>query len=133
MKQWLKRLFGTAKQEPENITKAYESLPLPVGSPEEIAQSALKAWKKRDLQGALELYNRAIALMPNEASLYLNRGNLKMELKLIDGAITDLQEAVSREPDLPVGNLELLKMMKGNPDLLAAFLKKQEQKRISSP
>ena len=124
MKKWLKRFFSATQQERDAMITAYESLALPEESPEEIAQRALKTWRKGDCQRALELYDEAIALMPDEATLYLNRGNLKMDLGLIDEAIADLQEAVSREPNLPALNLELLKMMKADPVLLEGFLKK---------
>ncbi len=110
------------------MTRAYESFPFSEGSQEEIAQRALKIWRKGDRQRALELYDEAIVLTPNDATLYLNRGNLKMELELIDEAIADLQEAVSREPNLPSSMLELLKIMKANPVLLESFLKKQRQR-----
>jgi len=76
----------------------------------------------------LELYNEAIALDPNDAVLYLNRGNLKIELELIDEAIADLEKAVSRKPDLTPNILDLLKIMKENPILLEGFLRKQKQR-----
>lgn len=101
----------------------YEPQSLPPGTPEEIALRALTIWQNGNREAALDLYNKAITLMPDEASLYLNRGNLKMELGLIDEAIQDLQEAVSRESTLPAGNLALCNMLKANPVLLEAYLK----------
>ena len=48
---------------------------------------------------ALEAYNQAIALDPNYALAYNNRGNLKDELGDPDGAMEDYNQAISLDPN----------------------------------
>lgn len=51
--------------------------------------------KLNDVQGALADYNQAIALNPNDAQAYNNRGILKNDrLNDIQGAISDMQQAL---------------------------------------
>ena len=126
--KWLWQLLSGSKEEHQDVLHDYESLSLPEGSADEIARRALLTWRKGDRQGALALYDQAIAMMPDEASLYLNRGNLKIELELVDEAIADLEECRRMDPSMPTGNLDLLRMMEADPVLLAGFLERQRER-----
>ena len=55
---------------------------------------------KNDLDGALADFNRAIELKPDEAALYVNRGQVKWGQKDADGALADFNRAVDLKPGL---------------------------------
>ncbi len=62
--------------------------------------SAYQKYENKDYQGALADYNRAIAINPDDADAYYNRGILK-ESKLNDprGALADFNRAITINPD----------------------------------
>jgi Tfp pilus assembly protein PilF/V8-like Glu-specific endopeptidase len=85
--------------------------------------SAYQKNEQGNYQGALTDYNQAIALNPNNAGAYNNRGNLKYQ-KLNDyqGALADYNRAIAINPNLAeaYGNRGLLKLEKLN-DLSGAL------------
>jgi tetratricopeptide (TPR) repeat protein len=52
-----------------------------------------------DLDGAIQDYNLAIRLNPNEAQTYNNRGNARRDKGDLDGAISDYNKALLLKPD----------------------------------
>jgi glycosyltransferase involved in cell wall biosynthesis/Tfp pilus assembly protein PilF len=65
--------------------------------------------RKRDLNGALADFSRAIELEPH-AQYYYNRGNVYFELKQYDNALTDYQQTLKINPrfDLAYFNMGLI-------------------------
>ena len=59
----------------------------------------LSAEKKDDL--ALQDFNQAIAVNPNDAAPYLGRGNLYRSQGNFDGALADLNQAIRLNPEGP--------------------------------
>ena len=55
--------------------------------------------EKKDYQGAITDYTKAIELDPDYADAYINRGVVKDDLKDYYGAITDYTKAISLDPD----------------------------------
>jgi tetratricopeptide (TPR) repeat protein len=54
---------------------------------------------KVDFAGAINDYNKAIAINPNYAKAYGNRGNAKSRKGDLDGALADLNRAIEIQPD----------------------------------
>jgi tetratricopeptide (TPR) repeat protein len=71
----------------------------------------LIAWRKGDRETALRLYDKAIALDPDDAVALLNRGNLQLEMGRFDAGIADIEEAREMVPELPCENADLFKML----------------------
>ena len=60
---------------------------------------------KKELGHAMEDYNEAIRLDPQNAALYCNRGYLRGEQKEFDKAIADFTEAIRLDPHDPIAYL----------------------------
>ena len=58
--------------------------------------------KLGDTQGAIADYNKAIAINPQNANSYNNRGIAKSNLKDYQGAIADYNKAIEIDPQLAV-------------------------------
>lgn len=56
-------------------------------------------YNKADYEGAVQDYNRAIELKPNDAEAYYNRGWAKYSLGDKQGAIADYTQAIKLKPD----------------------------------
>ena len=54
---------------------------------------------QRDFRGAIEDYNQAIKLNPDDATAYYNRGVGRSELEDKKGAIEDYNQAIKLKPD----------------------------------
>lgn len=52
-----------------------------------------------DQQAAIQLYNQAIQLNPNDAEAHYKRGNINYELGNLDAAITDYTKTIQLQPD----------------------------------
>lgn len=65
-------------------------------------QDALRAAVAGDLEGAEELFGRLIAEQPENASLWSNRGSVRVSLEKFEEAASDLSEAVKLAPLAPV-------------------------------
>lgn len=65
---------------------------------EDYFNSGLAKFNLQDYRGAVEDYNRAIELNPNEHRAYLLRGNTKAELQDYSGAIQDYNKAIELNP-----------------------------------
>ena len=84
-------------------TKKSASTPRPSGS----NQTSLRHYNNRglarqakgDLDGALDDYNEAIRLKPDEADVYYNRGITRKAKGDMDGALDDYNEAIRLKPD----------------------------------
>jgi tetratricopeptide (TPR) repeat protein len=59
-------------------------------------------YEQEDLAGAIADFNWAIALDPDDASTYYNRGRTYRALKQYDLAITDFNQAIALKPDIAV-------------------------------
>jgi tetratricopeptide (TPR) repeat protein len=55
-------------------------------------------WRLRDLRGAVSDFNAAVKLAPAEPTLYNNRGNVLLELKLYGEAEKDFDQAIALAP-----------------------------------
>jgi tetratricopeptide (TPR) repeat protein len=61
---------------------------------------AIELYKAQDYNGAIQQLNRAIALDPTGAQLFLNRGYVKAKgLKDYSGAVADYDQAIRIKPD----------------------------------
>jgi tetratricopeptide (TPR) repeat protein len=56
-------------------------------------------WRLHDLSGAVDDFNAALRLAPEEATLYNNRGNVLLELNLKTEAVKDFTTAIALAPD----------------------------------
>jgi S1-C subfamily serine protease len=65
----------------------------PVLTADDYFVSAYQKYEKKDYRGALADYNQAIALKPDDADAYVNRGNLKKKLNDVQGAIIDYRKS----------------------------------------
>jgi tetratricopeptide (TPR) repeat protein len=54
--------------------------------------------QKKDYQGAIQAYNKAIEAYPQSAASYYYRGFAKFELKDTPGAVKDYTEAINLNP-----------------------------------
>lgn len=62
-----------------------------------------RKYEKKDYQGALRDYNRAISINPNFAQGYGGRGTVKhMQLRDYRGALDDYNRAIQLRPDLAI-------------------------------
>ena len=59
---------------------------------------ALARWRLHDLRAAVSDFNAALKLAPAEPTLYNNRGNVLLELKLYDEAEKDFDQAIALAP-----------------------------------
>ena len=66
---------------------------------EEFLNSGLDKREKGDNRGAIEDYNKAIELKPDDADAYNNRGNAYKALKEYQKAIADYTKAIELKPD----------------------------------
>jgi hypothetical protein len=68
------------------------------------------------LEEAFASYDRALAIKPDHAATYTNRGNALAELNCVDEAIASHDSAIALQPDLalPHFNRSLLLLLKGN-------------------
>jgi tetratricopeptide (TPR) repeat protein len=78
--------------------------------------SASQKNKRGNYQGALADYNKAIALKPDDAFAYNNRGNSKDDLNDSKGALADYNKAIALKPDFGEAyyNRAILKKVKLN-------------------
>ena len=67
-------------------------------------QQANQRWEERDYKGAIEDFNEAIRLDPNNAIAYYNRGVARYSFKDYQGAIEDFRQAANLS--LEQGNIE---------------------------
>ncbi|MBI5218137.1 MAG: tetratricopeptide repeat protein [Bacteroidia bacterium] len=58
--------------------------------------------KKKDMQGALQDYNKAIEIVPDYLEAHINRGNVRKTLGDNKGALEDFEKAVSINPKFPI-------------------------------
>ena len=94
----------TAKEPPMRRTLAFITLLLIATSAfaataEDYFTSGMAKKAKGDLDGAITDYDKAIALIPDNASAYIIRGAAKKAKGDIDGAITDYDKAIALKPD----------------------------------
>ena len=64
-------------------------------APLPISWSGIAKRKSKDYQGAIADYNKAIAINPQYAVAFNNRGNAKVDLKDYQGACADYKRAIS--------------------------------------
>ena len=57
------------------------------------------AYETGDYHSAVDLIGRAIAIFPDAAAFYNNRGNALLELKRLKAAVADYDKAISLKPD----------------------------------
>ncbi|NIP31627.1 MAG: tetratricopeptide repeat protein [Candidatus Dadabacteria bacterium] len=66
---------------------------------EDYYNSGLQKGESGDWSGAIENFNKAIELAPNDADAYYNRGNAKGALGNYKGAIEDFNKAIELAPN----------------------------------
>lgn len=64
-----------------------------------VSQLFAQAFYEKDLSRAIELYTQMLALKPDYAEAYNNRGNVKFDLGDKDGALSDYNKAIELKPD----------------------------------
>src|SRR5437868_15042467 len=55
-------------------------------------------YAKKDYQGAIDSYNKAIQLDPKHANAFSRRGNAKQKLQDLTGAAADFTQSISINP-----------------------------------
>jgi len=58
-----------------------------------------QCYREDDLDGALNALNRAAARLPDDALIYDNRGQVRLELNDLTGALEDYNELIDLNPD----------------------------------
>ena len=66
---------------------------------DELYRQATSAAAARDFEGAVRLYDRAMAADPTRAETYYKRGNALKDLRRFDAALASYDEAIARKPD----------------------------------
>lgn len=126
--QQINKYEGLNREQQNSVVGAYvaeDFSNLPV---EQIAQEALRLWRAGQRQQALEVYDRAITLSSENATLLLNRGNLQFELGNVPAAMSDYERAREGRPPLPEHIFTIQQMVKTlGPD--SPVLKKMMEKR----
>ena len=90
-------------------------------------------WKHRakDLQGALEDYNRAIEIKPNHFEAYDYRADLWVDLGDDDKALADYEEATRIDPNYAAAYFSRGKIFERRGDIAAA--RKAYQRTLATP
>lgn len=57
--------------------------------------------KKKRLQAAIEIMNKAIENHPKEATLYVARAGVKLDMLRVESALTDIEKAIELDPEAP--------------------------------
>jgi tetratricopeptide (TPR) repeat protein len=95
-----------------------------------LAQEGLRLWQSGQRLQALEWYNLAIDLSPEDSILLLNRAQLQVELGNVTEALCDFEKARAGHPPLPE---HLFIMQEGlqsmSPEALRIFLQKVRETR----
>jgi tetratricopeptide (TPR) repeat protein len=65
-------------------------------------KDSIEADKAGDYEGAIKAYSQVIALEPNNAVAYNNRGVAKANMKRYEEAIADFDKAIELKPDFAV-------------------------------
>ncbi len=97
----VERLSNLTKGERKSIIDAYTGEDFSDLPAERLAQEALRLWRAGQRQQASKLYDHAIDRAPTDATLLLNRGNLRFELEDVQGAMADYERARQGFPKLP--------------------------------
>lgn len=63
-----------------------------------LGNRGIARWRIRDLPAAIADFNAALKLAPEEVTVYNNRGNVLLELKLYEEAATDFGQAIALAP-----------------------------------
>lgn len=92
-------------------------------------QKALKHWREGERETALEFYNSALKINPDDELTLLNRGNLLFELGYFDEAFKDLEKAVELNPEVPA---DLLMFKQINPNARESIRQNMTKKNRSS-
>ena len=100
--EYVAKMERLSREQRAEIIDAYTKEDVSAVLPDEhISQTALRLWRAGQRQAALEFYNQAIAIAPDDAVLPLNRGNLQFELGNINEALADFERAKNGQPRLP--------------------------------
>lgn len=67
-----------------------------------LAKKAYDLYQKREYTAALEMYNKAISLAPDDADYYASRGLVFEKLKRYDEAVEDFRSALARDSNFIV-------------------------------
>jgi len=67
-------------------------------SPDQLRSQAQQAIARKDVTGALAVYDRALSVHPNSADLLLDRADLKLQLGDTAGTLADARDAIMRDP-----------------------------------
>ena len=67
-------------------------------SAETLLKRGLRQFAKGNLDGAITLYSKAIALNPGLTKAYVNRGKARRVKGNLDGAINDYEKALEIDP-----------------------------------
>ena len=89
-------------QDAENLlTEALESGALAVPTQiSALGNRGIARWRLSNLHAAIDDFNAALRLSPEEAMIYNNRGNVLLELRHYEEAATDFGRSPSRSPEL---------------------------------
>ncbi|MGA2802240.1 MAG: tetratricopeptide repeat protein [Verrucomicrobiota bacterium] len=102
----------------------------PNKSAQQFAEQGLKLWRDGQHSQALNCYNQAIVLAPEDAIFLVNRANLQMELGNLEEAMQDFERAQKVHPQLPdymFSGLNLWKSM--TPKARQAWIEKRRNSK----
>ena len=92
---------------------------------EQLIQAGLKLWRKGERKQALEHYDKAVALSPDDSIILLNRAHLNFELGRVDDALKDFVRARQGHPCLPERVFYVQTMLQtASPEVIELYVQK---------
>ena len=93
-------LRGQYQEAERLLTEALQSGALPVPTQiSALGNRGIARWRLSDLPAAVDDFNAALRLSPEEAMIYNNRGNVLLELRHYDEAAKDFSQAIALIPN----------------------------------
>lgn len=127
--QFLEQYSQLSPDQKEAIIDTYIKQGVCPDSPgADINQKALQMWRLGHRQKALDYYNQAIVIAPNDAVLLLNRANLQVELGNVSEALHDYERARCGQPALPDRLFTMQRLLQNvTPRALNAFIAERKK------
>ncbi len=122
------------REQKDAVKEAYLNQNFERGSVDQYSQLGLKLWRSGQPKEALEHYNQAVALDPQNATLLVNRANLQLELGHFDEGMRDFENAQLGRPKLPDYMFSALTLWQTmSPEARQAWIKRRQTTNLHKP